>query len=558
MFSLLPIPRPLLSFVLLIPLGFLLFCGQGSPVRASEAVPGLAEFVRRVTFLGSDELAGRGTGSPGAEKAAEFIALELRKMGLEPLNPDEGFFQPIPLTASTPLPTSELKIESEKGVWNPTLGRDYLLLRTGAQTFLPVSTPLVFAGYGIVAPEFDYNNYQDLDVTGKVVVILSGEPESDSDDFFAGPAPTVYSNPEAKHRTAIARGARGTVLVPTPAATRDWSWQKKVQDHSFEDVNLAYGPVGALSLMMAPQSAQRLFEGARSTLAEVFEMDRSGDMVAFPLPARISFRGQFRERQFIGKNVAAVLCGGDGCGSESAGYVLLSAHYDGLGIGPPREGDAIYNGVADNAMGVAALLEIAERLARGPRPRRSIVFLFPVGEEKGLLGSRYYVEHPLVPLHRTIANLNIDGIALFDRFRDVIGVGTAYSTLAQVLARCAEARGMQVMPALSFIENQEAFLRSDQVAFAEAGIPSMLVLDGYNQLNHSPRDGLARMRKWMTEVYHSPFDDLSQPIDWLAVGQHVDFLHGLAVELGNLYQEPEWERGSPYAQARLQSIAEGR
>lgn len=507
---------------------------------------------QHVEFLGDDELEGRGTGTEGARLAASYIADRLEQYKLKPLG-DEGYFQMIPMRASHPLDSSSLQLFVGENEYELELNSDYLLYRMGAQTFIPQPIELVFVGYGIVAPEFDYNDYQDINVENKVVVFLEGEPDSTSASYFSGSSPSIYSYPEAKQRCALSRGARGSILIPDT----DHSWQFWQREFAFEHVTLAYGAVTNLSLLMNRQTAEKLFEKSPFSLSEVRAMKQEGRLKSFEMSSRLAFHGEFRQREFLGRNVVGLLEGGDPELKDS--YLLISAHYDHLGRGPAFEGDSIYNGVFDNALGVAATLEIARMLIQlEERPSRSVLFLFTTGEEKGLLGSRYYVEHPVVPLFRTVANINIDGVASLEKFRDVIGIGAELSTLGEELRRFNRRHGMRLSLLPTSLAHSEAFVRSDQLAFAEAGIPSVLILDGLDLENFSRTEVLLRLRQWEAEIYHSPKDDLSQKINYKAVAQHVGYLFEFCLQLADSDEVPHWYSGVPYVHARLQSEAEKR
>jgi Zn-dependent M28 family amino/carboxypeptidase len=272
----------------------------------------------------------------------------------------------------------------------------------------------------------------------------------------------------------------------------------------------------------------------------------------------VSFNGDFDERDFIGKNIIGMIEGKDKNLKDS--YLLISAHYDHLGIGPPVKGDSIYNGVMDNSLGVAALLEISRLYTKSQyRPNRSIIFLFVTGEEKGLLGSKYYVDHPSRPLYKTIANINIDGLSAFDEIKDIIGIGSELSSLENDLMLIAKSSGLEVatIPKDYFYES-ESVTRSDQYSFMLAGIPSILLTEGLNYKNTTYERGLDRLIQWTKLVYHTPFDDLNQNINFNAARQHTQFIFDFSFQLANNDDPPQWKPGSPYINARLQSIAEKR
>lgn len=528
---------------------------------ARAAMTGIAgdSLYRHLLFLGSDSLEGRGTGARGSELAAAYVAQHIQQFGLLPASEDHSYEQQIPLHGSKPLAGSKFQLVTKAGTIDLALARDYLLYNTGAQTFIPKPAPLVFVGYGITAPEYDYNDYQTMNVAGKIVVFLSGEPEANDLSYFEGERQTIYAIPEVKQKIALSRGAVGSIMIPSP---RDLSgvgrnWQYWLEQFAFEDISLLYSAAGNLSVVMNPAAAQALFEGGSHSLAEVFAMERMNSVRSFALPVSASFRGSFQQRDFLASNVIGMLEGSDPELKHT--YVIISAHYDHLGIGPPVAGDSIYNGVFDNAVGVAATLEMARAFAGLPvKPKRSLLFLFLIGEEKGLLGSTYYVDHPVVPLYRTIANLNIDGLAMFDTFDDIVGVGAELSTLGELLHEVAKELHLSVSPVPAPFAEAAAFGRSDQIAFARGGIPAILIMEGAKYRNTPSGEGMQRIIDWGRRLYHTPFDDLNQPMNLQAAQQHAQILFAFCYRLANLETVPEWKKGTPYLNARLQSLAEQR
>lgn len=514
---------------------------------------------RHLLFLGSDSLEGRGTGTRGGEMAAAYLANELRKLNTIPAGDDDSYHQQIPLHGSKPQAGSKFQLVTKAGSIDLALGRDYLLYNTGAQTFIPKPAPLVFVGYGITAPEYDYNDYQTMNVAGKIVVFLSGEPEANDLSYFEGERQTIYAIPEVKQKIALSRGAVGSIMIPSPRhpAGAGRNWQYWLEQFAFEDIGLLYSAAGNLSVVINPAAAQALFEGGPHSLAEVFAMERMNSVRSFALPVSASFRGSFQQRDFLAANVIGMLEGSDPELKHT--YVIISAHYDHLGIGPAVEGDSIYNGVFDNATGVAATLEIARAFAGLPvKPKRSLLFLVLTGEEKGLQGSTYYVDHPVVPLHRTIANLNIDGLAMFDTFDDIVGVGAELSTLGELLHEVAGELQLSVSPVPAPFAESASFGRSDQIAFARGGIPAILIMEGTTYRNTPSSAGLQRMIDWGRRIYHTPFDDLNQPMNLRAAEQHAQFLFAFCYRLAHLEAAPEWKKGTPYLNIRLQSLAEQR
>jgi hypothetical protein len=511
--------------------------------------------VKHTYFLGSDRLEGRGTGTPGEAKAADYISHLLHEYGLIPIGDRISYFQNIPMHGSKPLRTSRLVLTDNNEEILLKLGEDYQLYKTGAETFIPNPIPLVFVGYGIIAPEYDYNDYLGVDVLGKVVVFLTGEPYSEDELFFNGRKSTIYSTPEAKQRIALSRGARGSIMVPIDKET---DWEYWVQEFAFEHVSLTYTISSHLSVLINPNKADKLFNASNHSFQNVIDMHKNGMISSFELNKKTSFNGEFEERDFISQNVVGLVNGDDDQISDS--YILLSAHYDHLGVGPTVRGDSIYNGVLDNALGVATLLEITRVFSKSDiKTRRSIIVLFLTGEERGLLGSTYYTDNPIVPLYKTIANINIDGVAAFNEFMNVIGIGADYSSLGNELDQVLDNMGLsRSQVPREYFNELKNINRSDQFAFMKAGIPSVLITEGLNYKNIPYSEGINRMMEWNQSIYHSPFDDLNQNINFRATKQHAEVIYEFAKYLANSNDAGEWKPGSPFVNARLQSIAEKR
>ena len=524
---------------------------QTQPVISKE------KLIKYTSTLGSDDFGGRGNGEQGGEKAAKYLAGEFGKLNLIPLGDNSTYFQNIRMHGAKPLSSSQLVLNSGNDKENFKLWDDYLLYSTGEQTFIPTPLELVFVGYGIIAPEYDYNDYQSVDVEGKIVVFLDGEPYSEDDSFFKGERPTIYSYPEVKQRIALSRGARGSILIPFHPENFSFYWNKLKQEFSFEDVTLASSVASNLALFFNPESAGKLFAKSGYTLSDVYKLHNEKSMVSFDMNSSLSFRGEFKERDFISSNIIGKVEGSDPELKNS--YIILSAHYDHLGIGVPVKGDSIYNGVFDNAIGDAALLELARVYSENRiKTKRSVIFILLTGEEKGLLGSTYYTDNPVVPLYKTVANINIDGIALFDNFKSIIGVGAEYSTLTEFLNEVAQKDNLNVTQIPERFKNADAFEKSDQAAFASAGIPSILVMEAPDYVNISKEEGLKKFIYYSENIYHTPFDDLTQYMNFAAAVQHVNIIYDLCNLLANSKETPVWENNSPYLNARLHSMAEKR
>lgn len=510
-------------------------------------------FKRHLNFLGSDLFEGRAPGTLGGNLAAKYLALEFNKLKLKPISNENSYYQNIPFHSSKPRSSSELKIDTPDSTILFFLNNDFLLYQSGESVFFPRAVPLVFAGYGISAPEFNYDDYKDVNVEGKIVVFMEGEPISFDPSFFDANYPTIYSLPEAKQRIALSKGAKGTIILPLEIRNFEEYWETQVRNFSFEKLSLASSPSTTLDILLNPYNSNILFTGSEFSFDDIYDFHKNGQMRSFPLKVELTFKGDFQHKDFISPNIVGLLEGEDSEMKDR--YIIVSAHYDHLGIGLAVNGDSIYNGVFDNAAGVAALLEIARMFSEKQiKNKRSIIFILTTAEENGLLGSYFYTNNPLVPLHKTIANINIDGIASFDEFNSVIGIGSEYSTLKVFLEETAKERNLVVTTIPPEFSVFNAFAKSDQHSFARAGIPSMLISDGLDYKNLSREEGIKKFIDYSINIYHSPFDDLNQDINYGAVAQHVEIISAVLKKLANDDVEPEWFNNSPYIDFRKYSM----
>lgn len=521
------------------------------------AGPGIVSdsLCNHVAFLAGDALRGRAVGTSGCDIAAQYIHERLSYNRLKPVSPLTDFYQPIPLHGSVALAGSRLQLHIHEQSLNFHLGRDYLLYSYGSPTYVAAPLPLVFVGYGIVAPEYDYNDYANEDVSGKIVVFLSGEPHSTDPAYFAGEEDSPYAVAETKERLAIARGAAGSVMILNPQEMYADEWAVWQKEFSFEDVSLTYGATSHLALVMHPQAAVSLFLGSAISFADVLRMSQHHSMRSVALAGRLAFHGVFQQRDFISANVLAVVEGSDPEAKKD--YIVVTAHYDHLGVGPAVAGDSIYNGAVDNALAVAGLLEMTRCLSQTEHHyKRSILFLFTTAEEKGLLGARYFLDQSLVPHYRMIANINLEGLAFFDRFHDVIAIGGELSHLGDWLGPLAKEYDLAVGGMPSGFSSWDALLHSDQMAFARAGIPCMLIVDGLHGENLPPEEMALKRLEWLHNRYHTPRDDLEQPLNYQAAEQHARFLMDVIIRLADSSFKPDWLPWAPFRTERLRSIAE--
>lgn len=523
-----------------------------STITLSQSIEINENILRRhVEVLGSDLFEGRGTGTKGGELAANYIASVYEAIGLIPIGDNNSYFQSIPLHGTSFLKESKLYLYYGSDTLELIIGKDYLLSNSGEQTFIPRAIDLVFVGYGIIAPEFDHNDYLGKDIAGKIAVILDGEPESTDFEYFDADEPTIYSHPEVKHRIAISRGAEGTIVIPQIGDNTNLNWKRLVNEYSFEDVRLSYNAANSFGIILNPNIAHDLFYKRNDNTEYNNLSNISSENIS------LKFEGDFFVRDFKASNVVGMIEGKNE--GEDNEFVIVSAHYDHLGIGPAVNGDKIYNGVLDNAVGVAGLIEVARELKKYEgKLERSVIFIATTGEEKGLLGAKYYVDHPIVPLYKTVANLNIDGLAFIDDFNSIIGIGAELSNLGEILKATAEKHQVKIEKIPPQFYLHESFNRSDQIAFAKAGIPSILLMDAPDYVDTDRQTAVESLIYYNNKIYHTPFDDLSIQLNYKAMGKHVNILASFIHELTDSIIEINWNENVEYNYVRLQTIAERR
>lgn len=543
---------------LLLPFGTcVLLSAPALPAQTTAAAPPLSAEVEQalatlrpeairahMRFLADDLLEGRRTGTRGYDLAARYVASRFEALGLAPAGADGGYLQPVPLLEMT------MADEQCSAALVRTAGnRQRVELRHGVD-FLPphlaepevsVTAPVVFAGFGVTAPEHGHDDYEGLDVRGKIVAVLAGGPPgfpSDQRAFHAEGRNLILN--------ALAHGAVGILGIFTPEMEGVLPWDNllrgsKTPGYAWVDAagrprDLPPELRGAAFLSRS--GAEALFEGAPHPLAEVFTAAATGKVPRFALPVEMSLRTVGRRERIQSPNVAALLPGSDPRLRDEV--VVLSAHLDHLGVGEPVAGDAIYNGAFDNASGIAILLEVAGALARLPeRPRRSLLFLAVTAEEQGLHGSDYYARHPTVA-GRIVANVNLDMVLMLYPLRDVVAFGAEHSDLGAAVE--AAARRLEIAVSPDPVPEQTIFIRSDHYSFVKQGVPSIFLTVGFRSGDPAIK-GPATWRAWFAKSYHLPSDDMAQPIDF-ETGTRFAKLNFLAVyQIAQDDRAPSWNPG---------------
>jgi Zn-dependent M28 family amino/carboxypeptidase len=511
-----------------------------------------------IKFLADDLLEGRGTGARGGELAANYLARQLEALGLKGAGANGSFLQPASLVGVKADPNTRLTISSNKGKESFKFADDYVAF-TGAQTDdVKVDTDLVFVGYGINAPEQRWNDYKGdaLDYKDKILVMLVNDPPATADEpsLFGGKRLTYYGRWTYKYEEGARRGAAGVILLHTDeSAGYPWSVVRTSNGSWRFDIARGEGdttPFLKFRSWMTDDAARRMMKLAGQDLDDVRRRATSRDFQPIKLNLKGSIHLKSEVRKVQAPNVAGILTGRDPVLRNQ--YVVYSAHWDHFGIGAPdRNGDTIYNGALDNASGCAAVMAIAEALAKLPpaqRPRRSILFLFTTAEEQGLLGSEWYSRHPLVPLDKTAADINLDSMNVLGVTRDFIPLGAERSTLNAVVEAVARERGMRVSPDAR--PEQGSFYRSDHFPFAKVGVPSISLKEGDDFVGRPKGWGAEQFKAYNTAHYHQPSDEYSDSWDFRGMVQEAEIALDIGLRVANMQTMPRFNPNDEFAKKR--------
>jgi len=517
-----------------------------------------ARMLTRAKVLASDEFEGRAPGTPGEEKTVAYLAGEFKQMGLEPGNPDGTYFQNVPLVGITSKPSLTLDIGGKPLELTPI--NDYVAYTTRMVNHLEVkATDLVFVGYGVVAPEFGWDDFKDVDVRGKTVVMLVNDPpvvdpktgELDP-KVFGGKAMLYYGRWMYKYEIAAAKGAAACLIVHETGPA-SYPFAVVIASNSRENFELRTpdGNAGHVAMQgwLTLDAAQRLFAACGQDFATLKRAAVSRDFRPVALGAKASFTIDSTLRNVDSRNVIARLPGADPKLRNE--YVVYSAHWDHLGRNPALKGDQIYNGADDNASGCAMLLEVAQAFSGLPaasRPQRTVLFLSVTAEEKGLLGSRYYARNPLYPLTHTLANINTDGANYYGPTRDVRIIGLGASTLDDDATAVAQSQGRSIIPDQA--PEKGSYYRSDHFEFAKVGVPSLYPKRGLDYVGQPAGWGKQYEAEFDLKDYHKVTDEVRP--DWTFAGGAKDaaFLVELITRVANSDTWPEWRPGNEFKARR--------
>jgi hypothetical protein len=489
--------------------------------------------------LSSPEFEGRGTGQPGADKAASYLAGRFAKLGLKPAGENGSYLQAIKFKSAQVLPETSVK------VGDATLkhGEDYVILPPYTAEQVDANGGIVFAGYGVVSQELKRDDLAGLELKGKVVIILSGQPEGVDVAMWKR-----ATNAQVRGMNIFGRGA--TAMIVANSGTSAQPFSTIANYLSRRRVSLASTPAPMFKippiLLLSDAGMEKVFAGSEMAYAQTLEKAKTGAAISRDLGKTAILALRIKQAESASSNVVGVLEGSDAKLKEEA--VVFSAHYDAYGLDNGR----IYPGAADNALGTATITAIAEALVKAfpapaSRPRRSIIFLAVTGEEYGLFGSEYWVQHPTWPLEKVAADINFDGIGteIYGPVKRVVGFGAEHSDLGTVFEDVAAATGNTVTP--DPMPEENAFVRSDHFAFVKKGVPALMLLGG-------PAGDVSiwipRARKWLETDYHSPSDTVKPDWNWTGPQTLAQLGLIMGLRVANADAMPAWRSTSPFNKPR--------
>lgn len=521
--------------------------------QPSDAAISEADFAYRISALADDRFEGRGPASEHGEQAAVWIAEEMDAIGLEPAGEDRGWFQPVPLIESTldeSASSFDISIDGEPMGLQTNVDVVYWSQNPDEQVSLEESD-LVFVGYGVVAPEYGWNDYEGVDVTGKTVVILINDPGFANPDsgLFNGSAMTYYGRWTYKYEEAARQGAEGAIIVhqTAPAAYPWGTVQSSWSGPQFTLASSAGQERADVQAWITEDKATELFAALDLDFGELSTAALSADFEPVDM-GRASLSASLTNslRSLTSNNVAGMVEGSE----RPDEYVLFMAHWDHIGVRLNFAGDdQIYNGAVDNATGVSALLELAEAYAKSETPpERSLIFVAVTAEESGLLGSEYYAQNPLIALDQTVGGFNFDGILPIGRTEDIVVIGYGASELEDLLRTEAEADGMYLSPD----PNPEAgyFYRSDHVTLARRGVP-MLYADSGSVAEEGGRDYGAQIEAaYRLQAYHKPADEFDPDWDMSGFVQSTELMYRVSRRLADSEDWPNWYEDNEFRAIR--------
>lgn len=537
--------------------------GSHLPPVAINAMQGIRpdNIETHVRFLSHDLLEGRGTGQRGGDIAAEYIAAQFALYGLKPAGDNGSYLQKVPMVGITPGADTRFSLIPGNAPGNSRALdlkplEEYVAYDQTQQPASKVDADIVFVGYGIEAPEYNWDDYKGVDVKGKVLLMLVNEPPSDDPKFFAGKALTYYGRWVYKYEEAARKGAVGAILVhKTDMASYGWEVVRNSNSGEksylkFDSAELDRAPRLKVAAWIQLEVARNLFAASALDLDKMVAAANSRDFKPVPLHVRLSAEMTSKIRPFESNNVIAVLSGANTVLKDEG--VMYTAHYDHLGIRPDMPGDNIYNGAMDNATGCGILMEIARAYAgAAQKPHRSIYFVSVTGEEQGLLGSEYLGKHPPIPAGRISLDLNYDNVMPLGAAEEVQVSGAERTTFYPAVQATAQDFHFAIRPDA----RPEAghYYRSDHFSLARVGIPAFSINEGMKFKGHDEAWGVAQDADYAAHHYHQPSDEYHPGMDYTSDAAMARFGFALGWEAANQARLVGWRKGDEFERARLAS-----
>jgi Zn-dependent M28 family amino/carboxypeptidase len=496
-------------------------------------------------FLSDDLLEGRKTGTRGGEVAAKYISEQFRSLGLKPpCRNGSSYFQNIELIGTKMDQNMTLVAQGGGNFVKFDYYTEFIGFTGDKDSNISIKeADLVFAGYGITAPEYDWDDFKDFDVKGKVLLIMNNDPSKDP-SIFEGSARTYYGRWDYKYRHAAEKGALGAIIIHTTESAA-YGWQVVQNSWSNEKFDLKNDiePGIKLTGWLSESATKRILKLGGWFMEDLLKSAENKNFKPVSLDIKVSLDMNCKIRPVGTKNVIGLLEGSDTKLKDE--YVVYTAHYDHLGIGTPVNGDSIYNGAFDNATGVSALLAIAKSFASMEnKPKRSILFIATASEEEGLLGARYFIQNPLYPLNKISVEINMDAVNVWGVAKNVALIGCKYSNLFDYVKNIANSIGMNVIDDPN--PNAGSFYRSDQLCFANAGIPTVYFSNG-DDFEGKPADwGKNQIEKFVAEDYHQPSDEVKKWWVFAGMKKNTELYFLTGYKLANDLKKPEWKKGTRF------------
>jgi Zn-dependent M28 family amino/carboxypeptidase len=533
-----------ISLAVLLSATILTGCGQSDAIKVVTEQVDADNIKAHMDFLADDTLLGRDTGSPGHQIAANYVKSHFKQNNMVAMGNHGGFEQIVTLRETTiDIDSAMMSIENAEGLVDLTFAQDFMISGSKLVTESAIKAETVFVGYGVVSAKFGLDDYQGIDVNGKIVVVLHGRPNKLPSEEGAH----IGSGHE-KRRHAVERGAVGFITVHTPKREKIRTFAKSAKSAGNPSMtwltkdNMPFDVHPQLKgiAYVNSQQAKDLFHGSKRNLEDIFVDDNQNKAIkGFALNSKVTLSINSKHSKVTSPNIIASIEGSDAQLKNE--YVVFSAHLDHIGVDTNGDNeDKINNGALDNASGVSILLETARLMSnRAEKPKRSVLFVVVTGEERGLLGSSYFANNPTVPVMQMVANVNLDMPMILYPFADVIAFGSTHSSLADAVSKAAQKIDISLSP--DPMPEEALFTRSDHYSFVKAGIPSVFLMTGFKSKDPA-FDGGKEFGNFLKNHYHQHSDEISLPINYDAAASFAEVNLMIGLEIANGDNRPSWNK----------------